>query len=149
MKHQGTQADILIVEDSPTDVMLVREALDDSRFRDLNIHTVENGVKAMAFLQREGVFASAPRPRLILLDLNMPAMNGHEVLAKIKADESLMRIPVVVFTTSGSEPDVMQAYGRHANCYVTKPMDFDDFSETVRAIATFWLTTATLPFDSN
>jgi two-component system, chemotaxis family, response regulator Rcp1 len=136
--------EILLVEDSPTDVLLAKEALEDSRIAN-NLHTVPDGVAAMAFLRREGKYKNAPRPGLILLDLNLPKMDGREVLAEIKNDENLKRIPVVVLTTSKNEGDVMKAYGLHANCYVVKPVNFEQFAKVVRSIESFWFSVVTLP----
>jgi chemotaxis family two-component system response regulator Rcp1 len=136
--------DILIVEDNPTDVMLMQEALDHAKVLN-NLHVVDNGVEAMAFLRRGGAYGDAPRPDLILLDLNMPRKNGQEVLVEIKADESLKTIPVVILTTSKAEMDVTQAYGNFANCYIAKPVDFDAFAEVVRSVRSFWFTVVTLP----
>ncbi len=135
---------ILLVEDSPTDVMMTREALYD--YKVLNpLHVVGDGVAAMEFLRREGKYGGAPRPGLIILDLNLPRKNGREVLAELKADPQLMTIPVVVLTTSKSEEDVAKAYGYHANCYITKPVDFGKFVEVVRGISNFWFGIVTLP----
>ena len=135
--------DILLVEDSATDVLLLREALEGSRLVG-GLSTVPDGVEAMAFLRREGKYRDAPRPSLILLDLNLPRRDGREVLADIKGDEALKRIPVVVLTTSRSESDVATAYGLHANCYVVKPVDYDQFSEVVQKIENFWFVVVTL-----
>ena len=138
--------DILMVEDNPADVRLTREA-----FRDGIIHSTLNvtrdGVEAMDYLKHRGKFADAPRPDLILLDLNLPRKNGREVLAEIKADPALMRIPVVVLTTSRSEAGVLKTYNLHANCYVVKPADLDEFIDVVISIEHFWLKSATLPAD--
>jgi CheY-like chemotaxis protein len=109
------------------------------------LHTVADGVEALAFLRQEGQYAEAPRPGLILLDLNLPRKDGREVLAQIKNDERLKRIPVVVLTTSKSEADVMKAYGLHANCYIVKPVDFEKFAAVVRSIESFWFAIVTLP----
>ena len=136
--------EILLVEDSPTDVLLAKEALEYSKIVN-NLHTVPDGVEAMAFLRREGKFKAAPHPNLILLDLNLPQKDGREVLAEIKNDEKLKRIPVVVLTTSKSEADVMKAYGLHANCYIVKPVDFEKFAEVVKYIENFWFSVVTLP----
>ncbi|MEO8425835.1 MAG: response regulator [Verrucomicrobiota bacterium] len=136
--------EILLAEDSPTDVMLTREALEHAKLLN-NLHVVDNGMEAMEFLRRQGRHAAAPRPDLILLDLNMPRKNGHEVLAEIKADASLKAIPVVILTTSRTEADLMKAYGNHANCYIVKPVDFDAFAEVVRSIESFWFAVVTLP----
>ena len=136
--------EILLVEDSPTDVLLAKEALEYSKIAN-NLHTVPDGVEALAFLRKEGKYNAAPRPGLILLDLNLPKRDGREVLAEIKGDEKLMRIPVVVLTTSKSEVDILKAYGLHANCYIVKPVDFEKFSEVVRSIENFWFSVVTLP----
>lgn len=134
---------ILLVEDSPTDIMMVREVLEQVGLRN-TVHVVEDGMEALRFLRRQGSHAQAPRPDLILLDLNLPGMNGKEVLAEIKADADLRTIPVVILTSSHNEADVDGAYRQWANCYVTKPVDYDDFAETVRRIEHFWLGTVTL-----
>ena len=137
-------ADILLVEDSPADVLITREAF--AEFKILNtLHVVEDGVEALAFLNQEGQYASAPRPDLILLDLNLPRKNGREVLAEVKADPNLKNIPVVILTTSHSEKDVLQAYDQHANCYIVKPVGFDNFVEAVKTIHQFWFSVVTLP----
>ncbi|MGD0130117.1 MAG: response regulator [Terriglobia bacterium] len=136
--------EILLVEDSPTDALLTREAL--SGFKLLNkLHVVDNGVDAIAFLHREGPFASAPRPDLILLDLNLPRMDGREVLREIKADDDLKIIPVVVLTSSDAEEDILKSYNLHASCYITKPVEFDKFLKVVRSIREFWFAVVTLP----
>ena len=138
--------DVLMVEDNPADVRLTREA-----FRDGNIPNTltvaRDGVEAIDYLHHRGRFADADRPDLILLDLNLPLKNGREVLAEIKADPSLMRIPVVVLTTSRAETDVLKTYELHANCYVVKPADLDEFMDVVKSIEHFWLKAATLPAD--
>jgi chemotaxis family two-component system response regulator Rcp1 len=136
--------EILLVEDSPTDAMFAREALESSKVCN-NLHAVTDGVEAMAFLRREGKYANAPRPDLILLDLNLPKMDGREVLSRIKEDERLKVIPVVVLTSSKDEADVLKAYGLHANCYIVKPVDFEKFAEVVKTIESFWFAVVTLP----
>jgi chemotaxis family two-component system response regulator Rcp1 len=144
MKPQGLQpVEILLVEDSPTDVLLAKEALDSSKIVN-SLHAVPDGVEAMAFLRRERGYEHAPHPGLILLDLNLPRKDGREVLAEIKSDEKLKRIPVVVLTTSKSEVDILKAYGLHANCYIVKPVDFEKFAEVVRCIESFWFSVVTL-----
>jgi len=137
-------ATILIMEDNPTDVMIMQEALTNFKVR-INLHVVGDGVAGLAYLRRLGAHANAPRPDLILLDLNMPRKDGHEVLAEIKTDESLSSIPVVVLTTSQAEDDLARAYGAHVNCYIRKPVDFARFVEVVRSIEHFWFTVVTLP----
>ena len=136
--------EILLVEDNPADVRLTREALKEAKVRN-QLHVVEDGVAAMKFLKREGDFADAPRPDLILLDLNLPKKDGREVLEEIKQDDSLKRIPVVILTTSQAEEDIVKTYNLHANCYVTKPVDLDQFITIVRSIEDFWLTIVKLP----
>jgi CheY-like chemotaxis protein len=136
--------EILLVEDSPSDVDLTREALEDAKVRN-NLSVVNDGVEALAFLRRQGQYANAPRPDLILLDLNMPRKDGREVLAEIKEDPQLRRIPVVILTTSEAEQDVLRSYNLHANCYVTKPVDLDRFVTVVRSIESFWLAIVKLP----
>src|SRR5271154_4802944 len=144
MNPKGLQpVEILLVEDSPTDVLLAKEALEYSKHAN-NLHVVPDGVEAMAFLRREGKYEDAPRPGLVLLDLNLPKMDGREVLAEIKNDEKLKRIPVIVLTTSKSEADVMKDYGLHANCYIVKPVDFEKFADVVQTIENFWFAVVTL-----
>jgi chemotaxis family two-component system response regulator Rcp1 len=136
--------EILMVEDTPGDVRLVREALKEHKLRN-NLHAVRDGVEAMACLRQKGQYAGASRPDLILLDLNLPQKDGREVLAEIKSDPDLRRIPVVVLTTSQAEQDILKVYDLHANCYITMPVDLDRFIEIVRAIDEFWLTIVKLP----
>jgi two-component system response regulator len=136
--------EILLVEDSPTDILLAKEALECSKIVN-NLHTATDGVEAIEFLRKVGKHEGAPRPNLILLDLNLPKKGGREVLGEIKNDERLKRIPVVVLTTSKSEIDILNAYGLHANCYIVKPVDFDKFAEAVRSIENFWFCVVTLP----
>jgi two-component system, chemotaxis family, response regulator Rcp1 len=136
--------DILLVEDNPGDVRLTIEALKDGKVRN-RLNVAADGVEALAFLRREGKYADAPRPDVILLDLNLPKKDGREVLAEIKEDEELRRIPVVVLTTSSSEQDILRTYNLHANCYITKPVDLDQFIQVVRGIEDFWLTIVKLP----
>ena len=136
--------DILLVEDSPADILLTREAFEQSRILN-TIHVAEDGIQAMDFLHRSGSFASVPRPDLILLDLNLPRKNGREVLAEIKSDPDLKLIPVVVLTTSSAEEDILKAYNLHANCYVVKPIGFDNFMEAMQSIRHFWFSIVTLP----
>jgi two-component system response regulator len=145
MNLKGLQpVEILLVEDSPTDVLLAKEALEYSKIAN-NLHTVPDGVEAMAFLRNSGIYKDVPLPGLILLDLNLPKKDGREVLAEIKSDEKLKRIPVVVLTTSKSEVDVLKAYGLHANCYIVKPVDFEKFADVVKNIENFWFSVVTLP----
>jgi chemotaxis family two-component system response regulator Rcp1 len=143
-RKEGRPVEILLVEDSPSDAELTMEALREAKVRN-HLSLVEDGVQAMEFLRGRGQFAGAPRPDLIMLDLNLPRKDGREVLAELKADEDLRAIPVVVLTTSRAEQDVLRAYHLHANCYITKPVDFGQFLEVVRSIESFWLCIVTLP----
>jgi chemotaxis family two-component system response regulator Rcp1 len=136
--------EILLIEDSPADVLLTREAFEESRIFN-TIHVAEDGVQAMDFLYKRGDYASAPRPNLILLDLNLPRKNGREVLAEIKADPELKSIPIVVLTTSNADEDILKAYDLNANCYVVKPMGFDNFMQAMQSIRHFWFSIVTLP----
>ena len=136
--------ELLLVEDSEPDVRLTIEALHEAKVKN-RLWVVEDGVEAMEFLRQENRHADAPRPDLILLDLNLPRKDGREVLREVKADPSLRRIPVVILTTSRSEEDVLRAYDLHANCYITKPVDFSRFMEVVKSIEDFWLTVVKLP----
>ena len=140
----GVPIEILLVEDSPGDVRLTVEALRDGKVLN-NLSVATDGVEALAFLRREGLHADAPRPDLILLDLNMPKKDGREVLAEIKSDDQLRRIPVVILTTSEAEQDIVKSYDLHANCYITKPVDFDQFIAVVQSVEDFWLTMVKLP----
>jgi len=140
----GRPIEILLVEDSPSDTDLTVEALGSGKVAN-RLSIVEDGVLAMEFLRRQGRYANAPRPDLILLDLNLPRKDGREVLAEVKADATLRNIPIVVLTTSQAEQDVLRAYSLHANCYVTKPVDFRQFIEAIRGIEDFWLTIVKLP----
>jgi chemotaxis family two-component system response regulator Rcp1 len=136
--------EILLVEDNPGDVELAREALEGSKMYN-RLHTVDDGEKAMAFLRQQDPYTAVPRPDLILLDLNLPRKDGREVLAEVKADDNLKRIPVVILTTSRAEEDVLKSYNLHANCYITKPMNLDQFIHVVRSIQDFWLSIVVLP----
>jgi CheY-like chemotaxis protein len=136
--------DILLVEDNPGDVRLAQEALKESKIRN-RLYVVEDGVEAMDFLRQQGKYGGVPRPDLILLDLNLPRKSGREVLTEVKSDESLKRIPVVVLTVSKAEEDIMKCYSNHANCYITKPLDFSQFMEITKSIEEFWLTIVKLP----
>jgi chemotaxis family two-component system response regulator Rcp1 len=140
----GKPITILLVEDNQGDADLARAALEDSKMRN-ELHHVVDGVEAMAFLRHKGRYAKAPRPDLVLLDLNLPKMDGREVLAEIKSDPDLMRIPVVILTISKDEEDVLKSYNLHANCFITKPIDLSQFMKVVRAIEDFWLTIVKLP----
>lgn len=145
MKAQtGSSIDILLVEDNEGDARLAREALRESKMRNTLYH-VPDGVEAMAFLHQQGNYAQVPRPDLILLDLNLPRMDGREVLAAIKNDDNLKRIPVVILTTSSDEADIFKTYNLHANCFITKPLGLEQFIQVVKSIEDFWLTIVKLP----
>ena len=136
--------EILLVEDNPADVRLTKEALKEGKVYS-NLHWAKDGVEALEFLRRGGKFADAPRPDIILLDLNLQKKDGREVLHEIKNDDKMKRIPVVILTTSKAEEDVLKSYNLHANCYVTKPVDLEQFIRVVKSIDMFWLTVVTLP----
>lgn len=136
--------DILLVEDNPGDIRLTVEAFKDSKLLN-NLHVVEDGVEAMDYLRKKGEYIDKPRPDIILLDLNLPRKDGREVLAEIKSDESLKRIPVVVLTISSEEKDILKTYNLHVNCFITKPIDFDKFTSVVKSIEDFWFTVVKLP----
>ncbi len=140
----GRPVNILLVEDNPGDVRLTIEALKESKVRN-NLVVAQDGVEALACLRRQGKYAGQVRPDIILLDLNLPRKDGREVLAEIKADEQLKRIPVVVVTSSQAEQDVLKAYNLHANCYITKPVDLEQFINVVKSIEDFWLVIVRLP----
>jgi chemotaxis family two-component system response regulator Rcp1 len=140
----GDPIEILLVEDNPGDIRLTREALRDGKIYN-NLYVARDGVEAMAFLRKTGQYTHAPRPDLILLDLNLPRKDGHEVLAEVKTDENLRRIPVVILTTSQAEEDIIKTYDLHVNCYITKPVDLDQFVKIVKSIEDFWLTIVKLP----
>ena len=135
---------VLLVEDSPGDVRLTQEAFRDAN-RSIHLHVAGDGVEAMAFLRREGAYRDAPRPDLILLDLNLPKMDGRQVLAHIKEDGNLKTIPTVILTTSDAEVDIVKSYQLQANCYLTKPVQLDAFESLVKSINDFWLTKVKLP----
>ncbi len=140
----GRPVEILLVEDNPGDVRLTIEALKEGKVSN-NLRTVSDGIDALAYLRKQGKFVDAVRPDLVLLDLNLPKKNGREVLEEIKKDSDLKRLPVVVLTTSNAEQDVMKTYDLHANCYITKPVDLEQFLTVVRSIEDFWLTIVRLP----
>ncbi len=144
MKMSGTPIEILLVEDNPADVRLTIEALKEGKVSN-HLSVAYDGVEALEFLRKNGKYSDAPRPDLVLLDLNMPRKDGREVLEDIKTDPDLKRIPVVIMTTSKAEQDIIKSYNLHANCYVTKPIDLDQFIEVVKAVEDFWLTIVTLP----
>jgi len=138
--------EVMLVEDNPGDVRLTREALREGKIRN-RLHVARDGVEALAFLRRAGTHHAAPRPDLILLDLNLPRKDGREVLAEIKADPDLKRIPVVVLTTSEDEEDILSSYNLHANCYIAKPVDLEHFIGVIKSIEDFWLAVVKLPTD--
>ena len=144
MVNSNGPVEILLVEDNPGDERLTREALKEGKVYS-NLHWVKDGVEALDFLNRRGKYGDAPRPDIILLDLNLPKKDGREVLQEIKSADNLKRIPVVVLTTSQAEEDVLRTYNLHANCYVTKPVDLEKFIVVVKSIDVFWLTVVTLP----
>jgi chemotaxis family two-component system response regulator Rcp1 len=143
-RDSGRAIEILLVEDNPGDVDLTLEALKEAKVNN-RVSVARDGIEAIAFLRREGVHAHAPRPDLVMLDLNLPKKDGREVLADIKADPDLMTIPIVVLTSSAAEQDVVQTYRLHANCYITKPVDLTQLLRVIKAVETFWLTVVTLP----
>lgn len=143
-KKGGRPIEILLVEDNPGDVRLTHEAFKDAKVLN-KLHVAKDGVEAMAFLRREGKYADAVRPDLVLLDLNLPKKDGREVLAEIKDDPDLKRIPVVILTVSKAEEDIIKTYELHTNCYITKPVDLDRFLDVVKAVEDFWLTVVKLP----
>lgn len=140
----GRPIEILLVEDSPGDARLAMEALKESKIRN-NLYHVEDGARALGFLKKQGEYMDVPRPDVVLLDLNLPGKDGREVLEEIKMDDDLKRIPVVILTVSKDEQDILKAYNLHANCYITKPIDLDQFMKVVRSIEDFWLTIVKLP----
>jgi chemotaxis family two-component system response regulator Rcp1 len=146
MKQQDTSklVDILLVEDNEGDARLAKEAMRDSKIRN-TLHHVSDGEEAMAFLRKEGKYEKVPRPDLVLLDLNLPKKDGRQVLAEIKNDDELKRIPVVILTVSSAEEDILKSYNLHANCFITKPIDLSQFMKVVRSVEDFWLTIVKLP----
>jgi len=143
-QNAAKSIEILLVEDSKGDVGLIEEVFEDAKIRN-NLHVVEDGEEAILYLRGEGQFSGVPRPDIILLDLNLPKKDGREVLEEIKNDEDLKNIPVVVLTTSKAEGDILKSYNLHANAYVTKPVDFDQFMKVVKSIEDFWLEVVKLP----
>ncbi len=141
----GRLINILLVEDNPADVRLTQEALKEAANATTRLHVAGDGVEALEFLHREGAFASAPRPDLMLLDLNLPRVDGRQVLAQVKGDPELRRIPVVILTTSPSEDDILHAYDQHVNSYIRKPVDLDSFLDVLKAIDDYWLGSVVLP----
>jgi chemotaxis family two-component system response regulator Rcp1 len=144
MSTLARDVDILLVEDNPGDVRLTLEALNEGRISN-RLHVARDGEEAIAFVRRQGVHAGAPRPDLILLDLNLPRKDGREVLEELKNDPDLHRIPVIVLTTSSAEQDILRSYDLHANCFISKPIGYDDFITAVRSLENFWLRIVRLP----
>ena len=142
--EKGRAIGILLVEDNPGDVRLTREALKEAKVQN-SLSVASDGVEAMAYLRREGAYSAAARPDIVLLDLNLPKKDGRQVLAEVKVDPELRRIPIVVLTTSKAEEDILKTYDLHANCFITKPVDFDKFVKVVQSIEHFWLSIVTLP----
>ena len=142
--EESRPIEILLVEDNAGDVRLVKEAFEENKFLN-NLYVARDGVEAMKFLHKEGEYANAVRPDLILLDLNLPKKDGREVLAEVKVDEDLKRIPVVIMTISKAEEDILKTYNLHANCYITKPIDLDQFIKVVKSVESFWLAIVELP----
>ncbi len=142
--NEAKPVEVLLVEDNPGDVRLTEEALKEGKVLN-NLSVVRDGVEAMAFLNREGRYANAPRPDIVLLDLNLPRKDGREVLLEIKAHETFRRIPVVILTTSRAEDDVVHTYDLHANCYIAKPVDLEQFIRVVQSIKEFWFSVVKLP----
>lgn len=148
IETHGKPIEILLVEDNPGDVLLIKEALADAKVRN-NLHVVKDGVEALTYLHKEKQYINALRPMLILLDLNLPKKDGQEVLKEIKSDENLRRIPVVIMTSSQDEEDVLKAYDLQANCFITKPVNFEQFIKVVKSIEDFWFTVVQLPPNDN
>ena len=144
MKIIGKPVEILLVEDNKGDIGLIEEVFEEAKIRNI-IHVAEDGEEAVLYLRGEGKFSGSPRPDIILLDLNLPKKDGREVLKEIKEDNNLKNIPVVILTTSNAEKDILRAYGLHANAYITKPLDFDQFIKVVGSIENFWLEIVNLP----
>lgn len=142
--NNAKQIEVLLVEDNQGDIRLMREVLKDSKVQNY-LHVVNDGEEAMLFLRRQGKYSGVPEPDLMLLDLNLPGKDGREVLAEVKQDPRLKHIPVVIVTTSSAEEDILKSYGLHANCYVTKPVNFDQFIKVVHSIEDFWFTIVKLP----
>jgi len=140
----GKPINILIVEDNPGDARLIKEVLNEGKILN-DLHIVKDGVEAMEFLHKRGEYAKAPRPDLIILDLNLPKKDGREVLAEVKSDQHLKSIPIVIMTTSNAEEDILKSYNLHANCYITKPLDFHQFVKVVESIENFWFSMVKLP----
>jgi len=145
MIHQNRKVKILLIEDNPGDIRLTQEAFKEASINTTSLEVVTDGVEALHYLYQEAPYESASMPDLILLDLNLPKLDGREVLQRIKSDDKLKKIPVIILTTSKAEEDILKSYNLHVNCYITKPIDFDDFFEIVQRIENFWIKTVVLP----
>ena len=148
MTYQANPINILLVEDNPADARLIKEVFKDTKTKN-KLYVVKDGVEAMAFLNQELEYTDIPRPDVILLDLNLPRKDGREVLKELKEDDVLKRVPIVVLTTSSAEEDIIRTYNNHANCYITKPVDFDQFLKVINSIEDFWLSVVKLPSNLN
>ena len=148
MTYQTNPINILLVEDNPADARLIKEVFKDTKTKN-RLYVVKDGVEAMAFLNQEVDYADIPRPDVILLDLNLPRKDGREVLKELKEDNVLKRVPIVILTTSSAEEDIIRTYNNHANCYITKPVDFDQFLKVINSIEDFWLSVVKLPSNLN
>jgi len=144
MKNKFKAVEILLIEDNPGDVRLTIEALKESKIVN-NLHVVDDGIEALSFLKKEGIYKDKPRPDLIILDLNLPKKDGREVLAEIKSNDSLKQIPIVILTTSEAEEDIIKSYELHANCYITKPVNMEQFIKVVKFVGDFWFSIVMLP----
>ncbi len=144
MKNKFKAVEILLIEDNPGDVRLTIEALKESKIMN-NMHVADDGIEAMSFLKKEGIYKDKPRPDLIILDLNLPRKDGREVLGEIKSEDSLKQIPIVILTTSEAEEDIIKSYELHANCYITKPVDMEQFIKVVKSVGDFWFSIVMLP----
>jgi len=144
MKNKFKAVEILLIEDNPGDVRLTIEALKESKIMN-NMHVADDGIEALSFLKKEGIYKDKPRPDLIILDLNLPKKDGREVLGEIKSDDSLKQIPIVILTTSEAEEDIIKSYELHANCYITKPVNMEQFIKVVSSVGEFWFSTVMLP----
>ena len=144
MKNKFKAVEILLIEDNPGDVRLTIEALKESKIMN-NMHVADDGIEALSFLKKEGIYKDKPRPDLIILDLNLPKKDGREVLGEIKSDDSLKQIPIVILTTSEAEEDIIKSYELHANCYITKPVNMEQFIKVVKSVGDFWFSIVMLP----
>ena len=144
MKNKFKAVEILLIEDNPGDVRLTVEALKESKIIN-NLNVVDDGIEALSYLQKEGIYKDKPRPDLIILDLNLPKKDGREVLGEIKSEDSLKQIPIVILTTSEAEEDIIKSYELHANCYITKPVNMEQFIKVVKSVGDFWFSIVMLP----